>query len=259
MKKLVGLIIVLFAFYSTFAQIQKVETEHFKAKFEPDIEEYALASLKVLEEAWNIATTNGFFLPEKIKLSIVSSERNALYFDRKNLKEITWEYETKNDFLPPDQSMKNNVYGLCHEIGHLCMYNTNHNRNSWMSYDYRESWADYFSNMIIDSIYEHIGIDFWPEPHDYRKYAGIEFLLKRIEKDNPKLQSFNQACSFWYELGDTIGFSNINRFFESINSQKVDNPGAKGKFAGVLKDYLDNNEVDEWCRQYADHLIINEE
>ena len=139
------------------------------------------------------------------------------------------------------------------------MYHTNHNRNSWMSYDYRESWADYFGNTIVDSIYANIGIDFWPEPHDYRKYAGIEFFLKRLETDNPELQSFNRACSFWYELGDTIGFSNISRFFESIKSQKVDNPGAKGKFAGVLGDYLDSDEVDEWKVKYADYLIINKE
>lgn len=259
MKKFLCFIILLFVFYWTFAQTQKTKTDHFKASYNTETEEYALASLKVLEEAWSMASNNGFYLPEQINFTIVSSERNALYFNRKNLREITWEYKTKNDFLPPDQSRKNNVYGLCHEIGHLCMYNTNHNRNSWMSYDYRESWADYFANTIIDSLYETIGIDFWPEPHDYRQYAGLEFFLKRLETDNPDLQSFNQACSFWYELGETIGFSRISRFFESINWQKVDNPEAMEKFAGVLRDYLDNSEVDEWKVKYADNLIINKE
>ncbi len=248
---------LLFVFYSTFAQTQKTETEHFKANFNIEIEEYALASLKVLEEAWSIATNNGFYLPERINFSIVASERNALYFNRKNLREITWEYKTKHDFLPPDQSKKNNIYGLCHEIGHLCMYHANHNRNSWMSYDYRESWADYFANTIIDSLYENIGINFWPEPHNYRKYAGTAFLLERLETDNPDLQNFNQACSFWYELGDSIGFSNLSRFFKSINSQKVDNPGAKEKFAAVLRDYLEKDQVDEWNFKYAEYLIIN--
>lgn len=259
MKKLLFLLILLFVFSSTFAQMQKTRTEHFKASYNIEIEEYAQASLKVLEEAWSIATNNGFYLPKTIIFSIVASERNALYFNRKNLREITWEYKTKNDFLPPDQSRKNNVYGLCHEIGHLCMYNTNHNRNSWMSYDYRESWADYFANTLIDSVYENIGINFWPEPHDYRKYAGREFFLKRLEKDNPDLRSFNQACLFWYEFGEIVGFSNICRFFDSINSQKVDNPEAKGKFTNVLKDYVDQNEVDEWKEKYADNLIINKE
>jgi hypothetical protein len=229
MKKSIALIAVLFVFHQSMAQVQRMETAHFKAKYDSEVEAYATASLKVLEAAWTIASNNGFYLPEKIKFTMVVSERNALYFNRKSLKEITWEYESLDDFLPPDKSRKNNIYGLCHEIGHLCMHNTNHNRNNWMSYDYRESWADYFGNMLIDSIHTELGIDFWPEPHDYKQYAGMEFFIHRIEKDNPKLLSFNKAGLFWYELGNEIGFSRIFSFFESIESQKVDNPGAKEK------------------------------
>lgn len=259
MKKFPGLVILLFVFYSTLAQTQKTRTDHFRANYNLEIEEYALASLKVLEEAWIIAANNGFYLPDKINFSLIASERNAMYFDRKNLREITWEYETMNDFLPPDQSRKNNIYGLCHEIGHLCMYYTNHNRNSWMSHDYRESWADYFANTIIDSIYGEIGINFWPEPHDYREYAGMDFFLKRLEIDKPDLRNFNQACSFWYEFGEIAGFSGISSFFESISSKKVDNPEARVKFTNVLRDYVKQNEIDEWKAKYADILIINKE
>ena len=257
MKKSIVLITVLFVFHQSMAQVQRTETEHFKAKYDKEVEAYATASLKVLEAVWTIASNNGFYLPEKTKFTLVASERNALYFDRKSLKEITWEYQSLDDFLPPDRSRKNNIYGLCHEMGHLCMHHTNHNRNSWMSHDYRESWADYFGNMLIDSIHKELGIDFWPEPHDYTQYAGMEHFLQRIEKDHPKLLSFNKAGLFWYELGKKIGFSQFFRFFESINSQKVDNPGAKGKFAEVLSDYLDSEAMEDWYLHYADYLILN--
>ena len=66
MKKFLCLLNLLFIFYSTIAQIQKLETEHFKAKFDIEIEDYALAGLMVLEEAWTIATNNGFYLPERL-------------------------------------------------------------------------------------------------------------------------------------------------------------------------------------------------
>jgi hypothetical protein len=210
MKNYIALSILLFVFHASIAQVQKTETEHFRAKYDSEVEAYATASLKVLEAAWTIASKNGFYLPETIKFTILASERNALYFDRKSLKEITW-----------------------------------------------ESWADYFGNMLIDSLYEELGIDFWPEPHDYTQYAGMDFFRSRIEQNNPDLLSFNRACLFWYTLGKEIGFSKIFSFFEAIDSQKVDNPGAKGKFAAVLSDYLDTGAVEDWCLQYADYLILN--
>ena len=141
MKKHIGLFIGLFAATTIITQGQKRETEHFTAKYTIEAADYAIASLEVLEAAWSVATNNGYSLPKRIRFSIKKSDRNALYFNRNSLKEIVWEYESLSEMLPPDKSKKNNIYGLCHEIGHLCMYNTTHNRNSWMSYDYREAWA----------------------------------------------------------------------------------------------------------------------
>jgi len=259
MKTYIGIFVSLIASTTAIAQLQKKETIHFSAKYNVEAEEYAIASLEILEATWSIATNNGYYLPQKIKFSIKKSDRNALYFNRKNLKEIIWEYEFLSEFLPPDESKKNNIYGLCHEIGHLCMYNTNHNRNSWMSHDYREAWADYFGNMIIDSIYDELGIEIWPQIHDYKKFAGMEYFLNRIEKNNPKLNSFNNAGLFWYELGSGIGFDNIQFFFNSLKDQKVDNLGAAGKFKEVLKEYLEVEKIEEWFEKYAENLIINKE
>jgi len=259
MKKINCIIVALFTSTTIIAQVQKKETEHFSAKYNIAAEDYAIASLEVLEAAWTIATNNGYYLPRKIKFSFEKSDRNALYFNRKNLKEITWEYEFLSEFLPPDESGKNSIYGLCHEIGHLCMYNTNHNRNNWMSYDYREAWADYFGNMIIDSLYDELGINVWPQPHDYKKYAGMDYFRNRIEKNNPKLQSFNKTGLFWYELGSGIGFNNIHTFFSSVKAKKVDNPGARGKFKEVLKEYMEVENFEGWFGQYAEDLIINKE
>jgi hypothetical protein len=128
-----------------------------------------------------------------------------------------------------------------------------------MSYDYRESWADYFGNYIIDSIYLQLGIDFWPEPHDYRKYAGMEYLLNRIKRNNPKLLSFNRASQFWHELSMAIGFDNLNSLFEAIERQKVNNPEAKSKYVEALGRFIEDRELEEWFQQYAEYLIINEE
>lgn len=258
MKKFIGILSGLLLSVTILAQDQR-ETEHFKADYSIEAEGYAISSLDILEAVWTLTGDNGYYLPNRMKFLIKKSDRNVLYFNRKSLKEISWEYLSLADFLPPDQGGKNCIYGLCHEMGHLSMYNTNHNRNSWMSYDYREAWADYFANMTVDRLYDELGIEIWPEPHDYRKYAGMDYFLKRIKTNNPKLQSFNKAGLFWFELGSEIGFSNIQLFFNSIEGERVDNPGAKKKFAQVLEGYMEKQDFEAWFDQYAEVLIINKE
>ena len=127
-----------------------------------------------------------------------------------------------------------------------------------MSLYYREGWADYFGNILVDSIYQELGIEVWPDPHNYRKYAGMEYFRKRLEENNPQLQSFNNAGRFWSEHGSEIGFNNIPGFFKSIKEENVENPGAKEKYLKVVKGYIDKQDVDVWFEQYADNLIINE-
>lgn len=257
MQKLLILLILCLVFITANGQIKKIDTEHFQVKYETEAEKYVLASLKVLELARTLAINNGYNLPDKLKFSVIRTDRNVLYFDRKNLKQITWEYTSLTNFLPPTESKKKNIYGLCHEIGHLCMYNTTNNKNNWMSYDYRESWADFFGNFIIDSIHHQLGNDFWPEPHNYTETAGIEFLIHRIEKDNPKLMSFNKSSLYWYDLNSKVGFRNINDFFAEINKQKVNNPNAKEKYVKILTLFIQENDLEEWFNKYAEYLILD--
>ena len=49
MKKSIGIFVALFVLIAISAQVQKNETEHFSAKYSMETEEYAIASLQVLE------------------------------------------------------------------------------------------------------------------------------------------------------------------------------------------------------------------
>ena len=163
------------------------------------------------------------------------------------------------NLLPPDESGKKNVYGLCHEMGHLCMYYLTHNKNNWMSKSYRESWADFFGNYMIDSVYQHLGSDIWPEPHNYLMTAGTGFMLNRFQhrKENP--DEFDYSCKYWYELNERLGFDKFSGFFEEIARQKVRNPDAREKYFMVLSDFTGDEELSVWFNKYADHLILSNE
>lgn len=259
MSRLTIFLLLIFSSNVLSGQTNKVETEHFKVKYDIEAENYAKASLKVLELAWTIATRNGYNLPDKIKFIVKNTDRSVLYFDRKSLKGITLEYKTMDSFNSPKHGGKNNIYGLCHELGHLCMFNTTTNKNNWMSYNFRESWADFWGNFVIDSVHAELGTDFWPDSYDYLEFSGSEYMAKRIEQNNPKISEFNKAGQFWIELNAIVGFKNMNLIFEQVNHKKVSNPNAMKEFLMVLKSVTNDDMIEDLYNKYSNLLIVRQE
>ncbi len=258
MQKLILCIIIFTFSITTKGQIKKLETPHLKVKYDTETERYVFASLKVLDLARDIAIRNGFILPDRIKFSVIHTDRNVIYIDRKRLDGITLEYKSLDAFLSPKAGGKNNIYGLCHELGHLCMHTITTNTNNWMSYNYMESWAVFFGNCVIDSVEQVLGTDFWPEPYNYLEFSGTDYMKKRIERNDSALIDMNKSYLFWMDLNSKIGFENINSFFKSIDEEKVRNPNAKDKYLNVLKMFINNINVEQWFNEYAEYLIIVE-
>ncbi len=240
-------------------QKTRIETELFKVRYEKETKKYVLASLKILEFVKNEATKNGFILKKKkLKFTIKKSNRTLLYIDKK-LKGIVWEYKSLNDFLPPKQSGKKNVYGLCHEFGHLFMFNLTNNHNNWMTREYAEAWADLFGNYMVDLLYEKKEQAVWPEPHEYLKNAGLRAMNKRIKKriNNTKRKKFETASLYWFELNKIIGFENFSSLFKMLDREKVKNPNARNKYLKVLKLFKKDFQWDSWFKKYEASIISN--
>ena len=76
--------------------------------------------------------------------------------------------------LPPANGGANNIYGICHEIGHLAF--------PIADPYYFEAWADYAAAYrIIPYVWERLGADAWPQPYDYLANDGPADLRQRIE------------------------------------------------------------------------------
>lgn len=241
------------------AQLKSLKSQDFVIQYEECAEEYVTAGVKVLELVKRNALELGFELPRKIHFKVLKADRNRLYFDKKNPNSIIWEFASMNDFLAPEKSGFNNIYGLCHEMGHVCMFNITPHKNNWMTRDYREGWADYFGNMMIDSVHKTMGLDFWPDQHNYLEYAGMEYFKKRIESDTTRQnERFNYSSQFWYKLSNHIGLENVSSFFKSIKSGKVRNPDCERKFIAVLKPYdLDMDFISDF-ENNIDILLITD-
>ena len=259
MNRLLTLAILLISF-NVQGQTKRLDNKHFHVEYEAETEEYAIASLKVLDFVRDEAVKYGFLLPDKLNFSIIRSNRNTLYIDYKHLKGITWEYNSMTNFLPPSASGKKNVYGLCHELGHLCMYHIINNKNNWVTKEQSESWADFFGNFMTDKLYQEFGDELWIEPHNYTETAGMSSLQQRLQADKEKteLKKFNECCFYWWELNEKIGFENMSQLFKGIKNNNVSNPKAKEKYFNTLISFIDDKDkLQLWYNKYADYLIRN--
>lgn len=228
---------------------KKITTNDFIVQYEEGTENYAKASIKILKVVKSNAIKMGFTFPGKIELHIVKSDKNMLYVRGDIPDLITWEFKSMNDFLAPMKSGYNNVYGLCHEMGHLCMRNIIPT-NNWMTKDCGEGWANYFGSLMIEHVYKDLGVEVWPDRHDYHKSRGIQAFLKETKANlSGNNKDFNYCSLFWYNLSSRIGKNNISNFFYTINVSDINNSNSEIKFLDLLKQYkLDKGFIADFER-----------
>ena len=90
---------------------------------------------------------------------------------------------SESHLLPPADGGANNIYGICHEMGHLVFPIAD-------SY-YFEAWADYAAAYrIIPFVWERLGADAWPQPYDYLVNDGPVDLRQRLEDGIGKADMF---------------------------------------------------------------------
>ena len=253
---LTTLFLIAISFLNVHAEKKTITTNDFIVQYEESTENYAKASLKILQVVKSNALKMGFVFSKKIELHIVKSDKNRLYVRGDIPYLINWEFKSMNDFLSPQKSGYNNVYGLCHEMGHLCMFNITPGYN-WMTNDYKEGWANYFGSLMIEDVYRNLGIKVWPDPHDYHASRGILSFMKSIKANTSSKEKGFYCCSlFWYNLSSRIGKNNMSNFFYTINLSEIDISNSENKFLDLLKAYkLDNVFIADFQKNKS--LLLN--
>jgi hypothetical protein len=101
--------------------------------------------------------------------------------------------------LPPAEGGANNIYGICHEMGHLVFPIDD-------PY-YSEAWADYAAAYrIIPYVWERLGAGAWPQPYDYLANDGPADIRQRMENENRNpdyLQDYYWAVSVLITVDET--------------------------------------------------------
>ena len=255
MRKIFFSTVLIFTVFSGIAQTEKIKNGHFEIKYDTEIEPFALASARILNFTWDKLDELGFKPPKKIKFNLVKSDRDMLYVDKDN-PIITLEYTS----LDWSKTGKNFVYGLCHEMGHVCMFNLTPNKNNWMTRDYREGWAHCFGESMVVLLYEKFGVDVWHTPYNYlaqmtKSFAAIRTqAIEKGEGDNP---GFFISAFFWEKLVNEKGMDKIPIFFRQIKSRRgVTHPDAVKKIRANLVKFDVSSDLLNYFDQNRKYLIL---
>jgi hypothetical protein len=217
MRWFAGLIAVLAP--CSVAPAATFKTDHVIVNYD-GVTEAQAASLGRVAEASRLAASEryGFDVPATITVNVSCKPDNkvALFTDGNDT--YTLRVRTHADLAPPAQSGVFNLYGMCHELGHVVMYRVIREHN-WMTVDALEGWAHYIGSRLVDDVYAAEGQRAWWTPYDYRA-EGIKRLDEQLIA--PGADGMARAAGLWKELHAIVGEKGMGKLFATLGKTKVD-------------------------------------
>ncbi len=180
---------------------------------------YASAIGRIVSTARDAAVEKfAFDMPDIIRVEVnLNADGQANLFND-GADHIFLTIRSQENLLKPSTSGVYQIYGLCHEVGHMAMYRLIPD-HSWLSGDGAEGWAHYMGSRLVDAVYAKLGSDLWPDRYDY-----IEDGTKRLDKQlsSQKASSSAKAAGAWKKLDGIVGDKKIAPIFRhGVNANSI--------------------------------------
>jgi len=246
---------LIFTVFNSIAQTEKIKNGHFTIRYDKDVEAYALSSAQILNFAWDKLNEIGFNPPKNLKFNLIKSKRDILFINGSKLI-ITLEYTT----FDMSKTWKNHVYGLCHEMGHLCMFQIILNKHNWMTMACREGWAHVLGDSMTVLLHEKYGINIWPTPYDYLSISNAwkSNQTRELAIENDNQADFFISVVFWEKLVEEKGMDMIPYYFRQIKSNRAKKPFSEKKIKEDLVKLGVSSDLLNYFDQNKQYLIRHE-
>jgi hypothetical protein len=213
---------------------------------------YAEAIARTVETARNVAAEQfAFDMPETIRVEVTvdADEQVRLFNDGQDRIFLT--IRSEDNLKKPSTSGIYNIYGMCHEVGHLAMYRLILD-HSWLKGEGAEGWAHYLGSRLVDAVYAKQGADLWPDKYDYRE-DGIKRLERQLSAEKPTAMA--QAAGAWKQLANIVGDKNIAPIFRAWGQAKFDS-GDPGEELGKVLLANSSDQTQQWWNDAQEILIL---
>ena len=192
-------------------------SEHVTVRYSGIGENYAKALARVAEDARAAAEKDfGFDVPESLLINVSTGGKTRLWTDGDQRMYLTLVSEA--GLAQPRKSGTFNIYGVCHEIGHMAMYRTIKER-PWMTTAAAEGWAHYLGSRLVDVVYRTEGEGLWPDRYNYLA-DGTQRLRANVA--GGKSDDVTKGGGLWMELDGIVGDKAIAEIFKAWGAATID-------------------------------------
>ena len=195
----------------------------------------------------------GFDMPETIVATVTAKAGQPTRLYNDGLDRLTLSIPSAAMLDRPQKSGVFNLYGICHELGHLAMYRLL-KEHDWLSGAGAEGWAHYAGSLVVDRVYASEGEKLWADSYDYRQ-DGLMRLKKQLA--GASADPITKAAGQWMDLEKIIGQKQFPKLFSAWQSAQIDlaNPGPA--VSRVLLEFKPDQKpaLEKWW-QSASPLLI---
>src|SRR4030095_10108457 len=178
-RMLTRLIILSLLIVSPFASAAVVRAPNSEVKYEGIDEKQATAIAQTISAARKIYVNDlGFDMPETILGTVTAKagQPTRLYTD--GVDRLFLSVPNAAMLNRPQKSGVFNLYGMCHELGHMAMYRLLQ-QHDWLQSPAAKGWAHYVGSVVVDGVYASEGEKLWADAYDYRA-DGMARLKKQL-------------------------------------------------------------------------------
>lgn len=144
--------------------------------------------------------TLGFVLPQTVCLQAKCNSKEKLQFFTDGNARMFLTVNSEKQLGPSTKTGIFNIYGVCHELGHMVMYGRMKNVMG-LPEGVGEGWAHYCGSVVVEEVARRLGNKIWPEKYDVAAAEGVARLKKQVtNKDLADLEPTARAAKVFYEI-----------------------------------------------------------
>ena len=214
----ISAVIVALATYP--AEAKTAEAPHVRVTYDGIDANQADAIAQMLSAAREAyARDFGFDMPETVICTITCGpgEPVRLYNDGND--RLFLSLPSKDKLAKPSVSGVSNLYGLCHELGHVAMYRLLADRDWLSGGGGAEGWAHFAGSVVVDAVYQAKGERLWPDPYDYRADGSARLARQR---QDARPDDVVKGAGQWQDLEAIIGRKAFPGLFKEWQAAKID-------------------------------------
>lgn len=162
------------------SDFKTVEMPRVTVRFARFDQKYAEAFARILSAAVADYERMGFKMPERVTLeAYIDPQQTGLWTDGASA--LNLRLRSKSLLAPSTRTGVFNIYGMCHELGHVAMYPGLSNMMG-LPAGVGQGWAHYTGSVVVSDVAQKLGKSIWPEPYDVADVEGMGRLKRQADK-----------------------------------------------------------------------------